>query len=40
MASDEDELLMDLGTLHIAFYPCLSRKGAILELVNMDMNAD
>ena len=39
MASDEDELLMDLGTLHIAFYPCLSRKGTILELVNRDMNA-
>ena len=40
MASEKDELLMDLGALHIGFYPCLSRKGAILELVNRDMNAD
>ena len=40
MASDKDELLMDLGTLQIAFYPCLSRKGTILELVNRGINAD
>ena len=40
MASEKDELLMDLGTLHIGFYPCLTRKGTLLELVNMDMNAD
>ena len=40
MASEKDELLMYLGTLHTGFYPCLSRKGTILELLNRDMNAD
>ena len=40
MASEKDELLMDLGTLHIAFCPCLPRKRATLELAKGEMNAD